>query len=92
MTAHALKMNGGVLVVGGQGGADRAQGDGGTILVTSVETGVGGVDAKGVDPQGAAGLPKERLKNLYKYCHLSRQTKTDYQTGIQMQVQQSEVA
>ena len=33
-----------------------------TGLVTSVETGVGGVDAKGVDPQGAAGLPKERSK------------------------------
>ena len=65
--------------------------DGGTKLVTSVETGIGGVDAKGVDPQGAAGLPKERSKTCTK-CHLSRQTKTDYQTGIQMQVQQSEVA
>ena len=32
------------------------------MLATSVETGVGGVDAKGVDPQGADGLPKERLK------------------------------
>ena len=86
-----LKMNGDVSVVGGQGGADRAQGGGGTKLVTSVETGVGGVDAKGVDPQGAAGLPKESLKTCTK-CHLSHQTKTDYQTGIQMQVQQSEVA
>ena len=58
MTAHALKMNVGVLVVGGQGGSDRAQGGWRTKLVTSVETGVGGVAAKGVDPRGLLAFPR----------------------------------
>ena len=59
MTAHALKMNEDVSVVGGQGGADRAQGGGGT------SAGTGDVGAEGVDPQGAAGLPEERVENLF---------------------------
>ena len=65
MTAHALKMNEGVLVAGEQGGAGLAQGGGRTMQVASAGTGVGDVSAEGVDPRGLLAFPRS-VENLNK--------------------------
>ena len=62
MTAYVLKMSEDVRVSGEQGGVDRAQEGGGTMLVTSAGTGVGDVDAEGEGPQRLSAFPRNELK------------------------------
>ena len=62
MTAYAFKDGKDVLVVGERSGADQSQEDGGTMPVTFAGAGIGDVGAEGVDRQGAAGFPQERVE------------------------------